>query len=167
MADTAEITEVVAKRLPGNGKAPLSQQKADSFGVAAYDRLGCAVPPYDLDALAKAYEEDPDVYLCCNAIASKACGTGWEITGDYHEARASLKSHSQAARCGIIFPVEMSALGEERDHLHCPLGCEHPQPFCVGEMIVCGCCFYVRDRVTAMVPCSPEICGVTDRRGRK
>jgi PBSX family phage portal protein len=70
------MAEIVAKRLSA---PPVTQQKADTF---AYDRLACAVPPYDLDALAKTYEEDPDVYLCCNAIAAKACGAGWELQGE-------------------------------------------------------------------------------------
>ncbi|HEY3412225.1 MAG TPA: phage portal protein [Armatimonadota bacterium] len=70
------MPQIVAKRIPA---PPRSQQKTDTF---AYDRMECEAPPYDLAALARTYEEDPDVYLCCNAIASKACGTGWEITGD-------------------------------------------------------------------------------------
>jgi hypothetical protein len=45
-----------------------------------------------------------------------------------------------------------------RDHLHCSEMCEHPQPFCVGEMILCGRCFYFRDRVTPMIECSTDYC---------
>jgi PBSX family phage portal protein len=86
------MSEIVAKRVAG---PPRSQQKADTF---AYDRMGCETPPYDLAVLARAYEEDPDVYLCCNAIAAKACGTGWEIVGDgaaqATEARAFFESGS-------------------------------------------------------------------------
>lgn len=70
------MPEFVAKRLTA---PPRSQQKADAF---AYDRMRCEPPPFDLAALARAYQEDPDVYLCCNAIAAKACGAGWELTGD-------------------------------------------------------------------------------------
>ena len=47
----------------------------------------------------------------------------------------------------------------ERAHLHCPEGCEHPQPFEAGQLILCGLCFHVRDLVTPMVDCGPEICG--------
>jgi hypothetical protein len=47
----------------------------------------------------------------------------------------------------------------ERDHLHCPEGCEHPQPVCIGEMILCGLCLYWHDRVTPMEVCTPENCG--------
>jgi len=70
------MPQILAKRLTA---PPRSQQKTDTF---AYDRMQCEAPPYDLGALARTYEEDPDVYLCCNAIAAKACGTGWELTGD-------------------------------------------------------------------------------------
>jgi len=66
---------IVAKRVES---APRSQQKTDTF---AYDRMECAVPPFPMEAVARAYVEDPDVYLCCNAIAAKACGAGWEISG--------------------------------------------------------------------------------------
>lgn len=74
---------IIAKRLSA---PPRSQQKKDTF---AYDRMGCETPPYDMAALSRAYEEDPDVYLCCNAIAAKACGTGWELTGDGNGASAA------------------------------------------------------------------------------
>lgn len=74
--------DIVAKRIHAN---PQSQQKTDTF---AYDRMRCEPPPYDLAALSRAYEEDPDVYLCCNAIAAKACGAGWEIAGDAAGATA-------------------------------------------------------------------------------
>jgi hypothetical protein len=47
----------------------------------------------------------------------------------------------------------------ERDHYHCPRGCEHPQPFCAGMLLLCALCFYVDGLVTIMVPCSPELCG--------
>lgn len=47
----------------------------------------------------------------------------------------------------------------ERDHLHCPEGCEHPQPFTIGELTLCGRCFFVDDELTPMVPCTEEICG--------
>jgi PBSX family phage portal protein len=86
------MPEIVAKRVAG---APRSQQKTDTF---AYDRMGCETPPYDLATLARTYEEDPDVYLCCNAIAAKACGAGWEIIGETPgepDARAFFESGSR------------------------------------------------------------------------
>jgi hypothetical protein len=103
------MAEIVAKRLSA---PPVTQQKADTF---AYDRLACAVPPYDLDALAKTYEEDPDVYLCCNAIAAKACGAGWELQGEPGDLAAAqatgkthgkrrLSSHSTRMRCPLYSP---------------------------------------------------------------
>ncbi len=46
-------------------------------------------------------------------------------------------------------------LTTERNHLHCPLMHEHPQPFSVGDLILCGLCFYWEDRITPMVPCVP------------
>jgi hypothetical protein len=39
------------------------------------------------------------------------------------------------------------------------LSCEHPQPFCAGMLLVCGLCWFFRNRVTIMVPCSREVCG--------
>lgn len=83
--------QILAKRLTA---PPCSQQKSDSF---AYDRLGCEAPPFDLEALSRTYQEDPDVYLCCNAIAAKACGTGWELTGEDpdSETRAFFSSGSR------------------------------------------------------------------------
>lgn len=85
------MPEVMAKRV---SEPPKSQQKSDSF---AYDRMGCEAPPYDLAALSRAYEEDPDVYLCCNAIAAKACGAGWELTGEggAEDARVFFESGSR------------------------------------------------------------------------
>ena len=47
----------------------------------------------------------------------------------------------------------------ERDHYHCPHGCEHPQPFIVGELLLCGRCYFVEDCLTVMVPCVPDLCG--------
>jgi PBSX family phage portal protein len=81
------MADIVAKRL---NAPPRSQQKTDTF---AYDRMRCEPPPYDLAALARTYEEDPDVYLCCNAIAAKACGTGWELSG---EARGTTAEAARA-----------------------------------------------------------------------
>lgn len=58
--------------------------------------------------------------------------------------------------CGF---VEVAAeTPRERSHYHCPYLCEHPQPFTVGELLLCGSCFFGRDAITPMVPCSPEIC---------
>jgi hypothetical protein len=53
----------------------------------------------------------------------------------------------------------MPSVADERNHLHCSEMCEHPQPFCVGELILCGLCFYFRDRITPMVECSRDYCG--------
>jgi hypothetical protein len=50
----------------------------------------------------------------------------------------------------------------ERDHYHCPLGCEHPQPFIVGELLLCGRCYFKHDDLTPMAPCTPALCGPDD-----
>jgi hypothetical protein len=47
----------------------------------------------------------------------------------------------------------------ERDHYHCPEGCEHPQPFIVGELLLCGRCYFKHDDLTPMAQCDPELCG--------
>jgi hypothetical protein len=47
----------------------------------------------------------------------------------------------------------------ETEHFHCPQGCEHPQPFIAGELLLCGRCYFVHDELTPMEPCTPELCG--------
>lgn len=44
-------------------------------------------------------------------------------------------------------------------HAHCPLDCEHPQPFVAftGDLL-CGRCFFIEKKITKMVPCTPDIC---------
>ncbi|HEY3267727.1 MAG TPA: phage portal protein [Armatimonadota bacterium] len=86
------MSTIVAKRVAA---APASQQSRDSF---AYDRMRCEPPPYDLAALSRAYEEDPDVYLCCNAIAAKAVGAGWEVTGEGPDDARSFFSDASRER---------------------------------------------------------------------
>ncbi len=54
----------------------------------------------------------------------------------------------------MLFPVT----GRDRDHYHCPLGCEHPQPFLEGEILFCGRCWFVVGRPTVMVLCDEAIC---------
>ena len=53
------------------------------------------------------------------------------------------------------------------DHSHCPLGCEHPQPFVYKNKVICGRCWFVSNIVTEMIPCTPDICDrdywITDR----
>lgn len=45
------------------------------------------------------------------------------------------------------------------EHAHCPMECEHPQPFvdAVGRLL-CGRCVHIEDRETEMIPCTPETC---------
>lgn len=46
-------------------------------------------------------------------------------------------------------------------HAHCPLGCEHPQPFIPfadTSRLLCGGCYFVDNRITDMAPCLPETC---------
>jgi hypothetical protein len=58
----------------------------------------------------------------------------------------------------MTFPSKEHPPQTDRDHLHCPAGCEHPQPFCCGELILCGLCFYWHDQVTPMEPCTEKNC---------
>jgi len=44
-------------------------------------------------------------------------------------------------------------------HAHCPLGCDHPQPFLDSEgNLVCGCCHFEHKVTTLMDLCTPENC---------
>jgi len=57
-------------------------------------------------------------------------------------------------------------------HSHCPLDCEHPQPFKLADEQppeatargfkpggeYCGRCWHRNGDVTEMVPCTPETC---------
>jgi hypothetical protein len=51
----------------------------------------------------------------------------------------------------------------ECQHGHCPLGCEHPQPFATDGRLVCGRCAIVDGVFTDMIPCTPEVCGEQER----
>lgn len=44
------------------------------------------------------------------------------------------------------------------DHAHCPLDCEHPQPFLDGSRLLCGRCFVIFGIESEMLPCTPDIC---------
>lgn len=44
------------------------------------------------------------------------------------------------------------------DHAHCPHHCEHPQPFLLDGVMVCGRCFFIEKVVTPVEPCNPAIC---------
>jgi len=59
------------------------------------------------------------------------------------------------------------------NHSHCPLGCDHPQPFkaMVAKQTAewfyldpsvlyefCGRCWHRDGELEVMVPCTPEIC---------
>lgn len=44
-------------------------------------------------------------------------------------------------------------------HAHCPLDCDHPQPFpTMDGRLLCGSCWHVHDIVTEMLPCTPGVC---------
>jgi hypothetical protein len=43
-------------------------------------------------------------------------------------------------------------------HVHCPRGCEHPQPFFRGGKRLCGRCWFIDGVVTEVVPCAPPYC---------
>lgn len=45
-------------------------------------------------------------------------------------------------------------------HCHCPLECEHPQPFTAADgRRLCGRCWHVDGVETETVPCTPAVCG--------
>jgi len=44
-------------------------------------------------------------------------------------------------------------------HGHCPLDCEHPQPFVHEGRLYCGRCWVLCKVLTEMVPCGPNNCG--------
>ena len=46
----------------------------------------------------------------------------------------------------------------ETSHGHCPLGCEHPQPFGSDGRLFCGKCWHDTGTLTEMVPCNEGIC---------
>lgn len=42
-------------------------------------------------------------------------------------------------------------------HVHCPLGCEHPQPLEHEGTLYCAMCL-MHDVQTECLPCTPQIC---------
>ncbi len=45
-------------------------------------------------------------------------------------------------------------------HMHCPHGCEHPQPFQLDDgRFVCGWHAIIAHELVVMIPCTPEVCG--------
>ncbi|MBW3625856.1 MAG: phage portal protein [Armatimonadetes bacterium] len=67
---------VVSKRLGGGPESlqPPSQPVTDLNG--AYPL------PFDARGISRYYQEDPDIFISVNAIASTVCGRGYEIAGD-------------------------------------------------------------------------------------
>jgi hypothetical protein len=47
-----------------------------------------------------------------------------------------------------------------RDHDHCPDGCEHPQPFADPDTgrRYCGRCWCVFGELVEVVPCTDDVC---------
>lgn len=43
-------------------------------------------------------------------------------------------------------------------HAHCTLECEHPQPFIMDDKLYCGRCWFIRNQLTEMIACTPEVC---------
>lgn len=45
------------------------------------------------------------------------------------------------------------------EHYHCPLDCEHPQPFKGDDgRVYCGRCRFVHERLTECILCTPATC---------
>jgi len=58
---------------------------------------------------------------------------------------------------------EQWCIANNYHHYHCPLQCEHPQPFVIVDSdqqhrLVCGRCWVVDQLVTDMIPCTEDIC---------
>jgi len=65
------------------GPSPPSLQAPGLWG----DARGVQPVPFDIGAVAKYYQEDPDVFIAVNTIASAVCGRGFEVVGDAPESR--------------------------------------------------------------------------------
>ncbi len=80
---------VVCKRLQG-GEPP---RGASGQPVAFGSDLGGTIPlPFDGAAVARQYQEDPDIFIAVNAIVSAVCGRGYEIIGDDAAAREVVRA---------------------------------------------------------------------------
>lgn len=44
------------------------------------------------------------------------------------------------------------------EHAHCPADCSHPQPFFLGDKLICGHCYHRFNTITEMMPCVPSVC---------
>lgn len=66
-----------------------------------------------------------------------------------------------SVREAMVEAVERKAAWYARhdcSHAHCPLDCEHPQPFLDGDILLCGRCWFIEGRQTEMVACTPDVC---------
>lgn len=45
-----------------------------------------------------------------------------------------------------------------KNHSHCPDGCEHPQPIIIDSKEYCGRCLILFGEEVLMIPCDSEIC---------
>jgi hypothetical protein len=70
---------IVSKRL-GQGTASLQ-----SASPPESDLNGGVPLPFDARGISRYYQEDPDVFIAINAIASAVCGRGYEVAGERDE----------------------------------------------------------------------------------
>ena len=64
---------------------PVSSQVSE----LSVDVRGVQPLPFDIAAVAKFYQEDPDVFIAVNTIASAVCGRGFEVVGGLPEEEAN------------------------------------------------------------------------------
>lgn len=43
-------------------------------------------------------------------------------------------------------------------HAHCQYECSKPQPFLLDGILVCGKCATLHGVISAMIPCTPDVC---------
>jgi hypothetical protein len=52
------------------------------------------------------------------------------------------------------------------DHVHCPEGCEKPQPITIEGIVYCGRCLIKFGDLVKAVPCTDDICEIDDEPSR-
>jgi hypothetical protein len=64
-------------------------------------------------------------------------------------------------RQAMTTPYTVWCINRGVTHAHCPMGCEHPQPFVAWtdtSKLLCGRCYFKFGMLTEMEPCVPEFC---------
>jgi hypothetical protein len=93
------------------------------------------------------------------AAVDAADGEPTTICGDAATAQAAvdrLREKLQALKTWMEDAYSGTGI---MTHMHCPLGCEHPQPFEGDGKWWCARCWVIDSIHTEMVPCTAEVCG--------